>query len=68
MKGGAGFGRSKGGDEMIRGKGRGGEAGSGAQPPAKFSKIAFYPLSRPRLGFLFVFLDSTHRDLPLGEV
>ena len=43
------------------------KAGSGAQPREIFLKTRFYPLSGPRWGLSFAFLDSSHRDLPFGE-
>ena len=44
------------------------EAGSGAQPRRSILKSGFYPASGPRWALSFVFLDSSHRDLPAGEV
>ena len=44
-----------------------GETGSGAEPRRNFLKMRFYPLSGPRWGISFSFLDSSHRDLPFGE-
>ena len=48
-------------------EGKEGKAGSGAQPRRIFLKTRFYPLSGPRWGISFSFLDSSHRDLPFGE-
>ena len=48
-------------------EGKEGKAGSGAQPLRIFLKTRFYPLSGPRWGISFSFLDSSHRDLPFGE-
>ena len=63
MEGGCGEGRER---EKRRGEGR--RNGVRGVAPAKFLKTRFYPVSRPRGAFSFAFLDSSHRDLPLGEV
>ena len=49
-------------------KEREGKRGPGPAAPPKFFETRFNPFSRPCLGILLPFWDSTHRDLPAGEV
>ena len=56
------------GERKEGGEREGREAGSGAQPRRSILKSGFYPASGPRWALSFVFLDSSHRDLPADEV